>query len=87
LVPTNALVVVERPAVNLASSVLGLATMAASALFLIPSTGVFGAGLSLLIGNLVQLVARFALFGQFVAAARSGAVSARGELLLEREAV
>jgi O-antigen/teichoic acid export membrane protein len=87
LVPTNALVVVERPAVNLASSVLGLATMAASALFLIPSTGVFGAGLSLLIGNLVQLVARFALFGQFVAAARSGAVSARGELLLERGAV
>jgi O-antigen/teichoic acid export membrane protein len=64
----SGLLVLERPMLNLASSVLGLAAMVAVAPLLIGRWGVTGAAVSLLAGNLVQLVARVLLFSRAAAA-------------------
>lgn len=63
---TNALLVIERPALNVLASLLGLVTMLASAAVLIPSHGVTGAALSFCAGNAAQLVMRFALLARVV---------------------
>ena len=65
---TSALLVIERPALNLVASVLGLAAMLASASILIPSYGVTGAALSFCAGNAAQLLSRFVLLARVVAA-------------------
>lgn len=65
---TSALLVIERPALNLVASVLGLAAMLASASMLIPAYGVVGAALSFCAGNATQLLSRLVLLARVVAA-------------------
>jgi O-antigen/teichoic acid export membrane protein len=66
---TNALVVLERPGLNLGAGLLGFATMLVSTVVLVPSHGVLGAALGFCAGNVVQLMARFVMLARVVAAA------------------
>ena len=83
---TNALLVIERPALNFLASLLGLVTMLASAAVLIPSHGVLGAALSFCAGNAAQLLVRFALLARVVIV-RPARRLAAADLLSGEEAI
>lgn len=65
--PTTALLVVERPRLNVVASLCGLAALLACAVTLIPYYGALGAGLAFVAGNAVQLAARALLLARVVA--------------------
>jgi len=84
--PTTALLVVERPALDVVANLLGLGALIAGAAALIPAYGATGAALAFVAGNTVQLLARLVLLARVVAGTTAGSLAPM-ETLTGEEAI